>query len=135
MFVHGNDYDTRDGSCIRDYIHVCDIAHAHTLGIQYLLDKRNRTNCDIFNLGTGCGVTVLEAIHTFEEVSGLKLNYEIGPRRLGDVVAIFANNELAIQKLNWQIKYDLNAMLKTAWDWELKLKEEEDLLHNQTLLN
>ncbi|HMZ46174.1 MAG TPA: UDP-glucose 4-epimerase GalE [Chitinophagaceae bacterium] len=135
MFVHGNDYDTRDGSCIRDYIHVCDIAHAHTLGIQYLLDKRNRTNCDIFNLGTGCGVTVLEAIRTFEEVSGLKLNYEIGPRRLGDVVAIFANNELAIQKLNWQIKYDLNAMLKTAWDWELKLKEEEDLLHNQTLLN
>ncbi|MCC6636022.1 MAG: UDP-glucose 4-epimerase GalE, partial [Chitinophagaceae bacterium] len=123
------------GSCIRDYIHVCDIAHAHTLGIQYLLDKRNRTNCDIFNLGTGCGVTVLEAINAFEKVSGVKLNYEIGPRRSGDVVAIYANNEFAIQKLNWNIKYDLNAMMKTAWDWELKLKADEDRINQQSLLN
>lgn len=135
MYVHGNDYNTRDGSCIRDYIHVCDIAHAHTLGLQYLLNKKNITKSDTFNLGTGCGVTVLEAIHAFEEVSGVKLNYEIGPRRPGDVVTIFANNELAISKLNWKINYDLIAMMKTAWDWELKLKADLDLLKHQNLYN
>lgn len=124
MYVHGNDYDTRDGSCIRDYIHVCDIAHAHTLGLQYLIEKKNQTRCDVFNLGTGNGVTVLEAIHTFEKISGVSLNYEIGPRRAGDVVAIYANNELAVKKLNWEIKYNLEAMMKTAWDWELKLKNQ-----------
>ena len=124
MYVHGNDYDTRDGSCIRDYIHVCDIAHAHTLGLQYLIEKKNQTRCDVFNLGTGNGVTVLEAINTFEKISGVALNYEIGPRRAGDVVAIYANNELAVKKLNWEIKYNLEAMMKTAWDWELKLKNE-----------
>ncbi|MBX2930929.1 MAG: UDP-glucose 4-epimerase GalE [Chitinophagaceae bacterium] len=135
MFVHGNDYDTRDGSCVRDYIHVCDIAHAHTLGLQYLMQEKNTTRCDVFNLGTGNGVTVLEAIKTFEKVSGVKLNYEIGNRRAGDVVAIYANNELAVKKLGWTIKYDVDAMMKTAWDWELKLKEEEDLLKQQSLLN
>ena len=103
MLVYGNDYDTRDGSCIRDYIHVCDIAHAHTLAIQYLAAKKNKTNCDIFNLGTGDGVTVLEAIHMFEEVSGVTLNYEIGPRREGDVIAIYANNDLAVKELGWKI--------------------------------
>jgi UDP-glucose 4-epimerase len=135
MFVHGNDYTTRDGSCVRDYIHVCDIAHAHTLGLQYLIARKNKTQCDVFNLGTGNGVTVLEAIKTFEKVSGQKLNYAIGPRRAGDVVAIYANNELAVQQLGWKIKYNLDAMMKTAWDWELKLKEAEDLLKQQSLLN
>jgi UDP-glucose 4-epimerase len=80
MMVYGDDYPTRDGSCVRDYIHVCDISHAHTLAVQYLSDKKNKTRCDIFNLGTGDGVTVLEAIKMFEKVSGVKLNYEIGPR-------------------------------------------------------
>jgi len=135
MFVHGNDYATRDGSCVRDYIHVCDIAHAHTLGLQYLIARKNKTQCDVFNLGTGNGVTVLEAIKTFEKVSNQKLNYSIGPRRAGDVVAIYANNELAVQQLGWKIKYNLDAMMKTAWDWELKLKEAEDLLKQQSLLN
>lgn len=135
MFVHGTDYDTRDGSCIRDYIHVCDIAHAHTLALQYLIENRNKTNCDIFNLGTGNGVTVLEAIHAFEKVSGTKLNYEIGPRRAGDIVAIYANNEFAVKELGWEIKYDLDAMMKTAWDWECKLKKEADLAKQQSQLN
>ncbi|MEN9598248.1 MAG: hypothetical protein RL596_559 [Bacteroidota bacterium] len=124
MFVHGNDYDTRDGSCVRDYIHVSDIAHAHTLAIKYLFDGKNETSCDVFNLGTGNGVTVLEAIQTFEKVSGTKLNYEIGPRRAGDVVAIYANNDAAVQKLGWQIKYGITEMMDTAWKWELRLKEE-----------
>ena len=130
MFVYGNDYATRDGSCIRDYIHVCDIAHAHTLAVQYLIEKKNKTACDIFNLGTGDGVSVLEAIQTFEEVSGVKLNYEIAPRREGDVVAIYANNESAVSGLGWQIHYDLKEMMRTAWAWELKIKEAEEKVKN-----
>ena len=86
MQVHGTDYDTRDGSCIRDYIHVCDIAHAHTLALQYSIKKNQEKSCEVFNLGTGNGITVLEAIQAFEKVSGVKLHYEIGPRRAGDIV-------------------------------------------------
>ncbi|HUM67171.1 MAG TPA: GDP-mannose 4,6-dehydratase, partial [Chitinophagaceae bacterium] len=101
MMVHGNDYDTRDGSCIRDFVHVCDIAHAHTLSIEYLEQDKSASLCEVFNLGTGNGVTVLEAIRSFEKVSDVKLNYEIGPRRPGDVIAIYANNDLARKKLAW----------------------------------
>ncbi|CAN5592491.1 UDP-glucose 4-epimerase GalE [soil metagenome] len=136
MQVMGNDYPTRDGSCIRDYIHVSDIAHAHTLALQYLMQERNKTNCDIFNLGSGNGVSVLEAIQAFEKVSGQKLNYIIGARRQGDVIAIFANNEKAVNELRWQIKYDLDTMMQTAWNWELKIKEDEHLFKIQnSLLN
>ncbi|PJE45948.1 MAG: UDP-glucose 4-epimerase GalE [Sediminibacterium sp.] len=130
MWVHGSDYPTKDGSCVRDYIHVSDIAHAHTLAIQYLLDGKNESNCDIFNLGTGDGVSVLEAIHTFEEVSNVKLNYEIGPRRAGDVIAIYANNDAAVTKLGWEIKYGIKEMMDTAWKWELKMKQEADQVVN-----
>lgn len=135
MYVHGTDYETRDGSCVRDYIHVCDIAHAHTLAIEYLVQQKNKTRCDIFNLGTGDGVTVLEAIEMFEKVSGVQLNYEKGPRRSGDVVAIYANNELAVNELGWKIQYNLEAMMSTAWNWELKLKKEADIIKQQSLLN
>ena len=131
MTVYGTDYPTRDGSCIRDYIHVCDIAHAHTLALEFLINKKNKTACDIFNLGSGNGVTVLEAIKTFEKVSGSQLNYKIGPRRAGDVVAIYANNDLAKNTLNWQVKYNLDDMMRTAWDWELKIKKDEELIKNQ----
>lgn len=131
MIVHGNDYDTRDGSCVRDYIHVCDIAHAHTLALQYLINKKNTTACDVFNLGTGKGVTVLEAIAAFENISGKKLNYKIGPRRAGDVVSIYANNNLAVEALNWQIKFSLEDMMRTAWAWEQKIEKDEMLLHKQ----
>lgn len=134
MQVWGTDYDTRDGSCIRDYIHVSDIAHAHTLALEYLINNRNKTNCDIFNLGTGNGVTVLEAIKAFEEVSGVKLNYKVGVRRPGDVVAIYANNDYARTALKWEIKYDLKEMMRTAWAWELKIKQDEQILKNQQYL-
>jgi len=130
LTVHGNDYPTRDGSCLRDYIHVCDIAHAHTLAIQYLIDKKNTSSCEIFNLGSGNGITVLEAIHSFEKISGVKLNYVIGPRRPGDVVAIYANNSLAKNILNWESKFSLDEMMSTAWKWELKLKDDEALHNN-----
>jgi UDP-glucose 4-epimerase len=130
MTVHGNDYPTRDGSNVRDYIHVSDIAHAHTLALQYLIDQRNTKRCEVFNLGTGNGVTVLEAIKAFEKVSGLKLNYVIGPRRPGDVVAVYANNELARNVLGWNPGYSLEEMMSTAWKWELKLKEDEAIYNN-----
>jgi UDP-glucose 4-epimerase len=117
MLVYGSDYDTRDGSCIRDFIHVCDIAHAHTLALQYSIKNDKVNHCDIFNLCTGNGITVLEAIKAFEKVSGVKLNYEIGPRRAGDIVAIYANNDYAVKKLGWTCQYDLDEMMRTAWEW------------------
>lgn len=131
LMVYGDDYPTRDGSCVRDYIHVSDIAHAHTLALQFLIDKKNVAACEIFNLGSGNGVTVLEAIHAFEKVSGQKLNYTIGPRRPGDVIAIYANNNLAVNALNWHIQYDLNDMMQTAWTWELNIKKDEKLISVQ----
>jgi UDP-glucose 4-epimerase len=128
--VYGNDYPTRDGSCIRDYIHVSDIAHAHTLALQYLMEHKNKSRCEVFNLGTGNGVTVLEAIQAFEKVSGVKLNYVIAPRRQGDVVAVYADNKLARERLGWDIKYSLEDMMSTAWKWEQKLKQDEAIHNN-----
>ncbi|HOA37936.1 MAG TPA: UDP-glucose 4-epimerase GalE [Flavihumibacter sp.] len=131
MQVWGNDYDTRDGSCLRDYIHVSDIAHAHTLALQYLIDGRTMKSCEVFNLGSGNGVTVLEAIKAFEKVSGQQLNYVIGPRRPGDVVAIYANNEYAVTELGWHIRFDLEDMMDTAWKWEQHVKQDESFFHRQ----
>jgi len=130
MMVYGNDYPTRDGSCIRDYIHVCDIASAHTLALQYLLADKNAEACEVFNLGTGNGISVLEAIQTFEAVSGTSLNYEIGPRRAGDIVAIYANNEKAISKLGWEINYSIEDMMRTAWAWEKEVQLKESIAKN-----
>jgi UDP-glucose 4-epimerase len=130
LIVYGDDYPTRDGSCIRDYIHVCDIARAHILALEYLAKRKNTTSCDVFNLGTGNGITVLEVIKSFEKVSGVKLDYEIGPRRPGDIVSIYANNSLAKDKLNWEPKYSLDEMMSSAWKWELKLKDDAALHNN-----
>ncbi len=124
MQVFGSDYPTRDGTCVRDYIHVSDIAHAHTLALNFLIGKKNKNACEVFNLGTGNGYTVLEVIKSFEKVSDTQLNYEIAPRRPGDVIAIYANNDKAKHILGWVPKYDLDEMMRTAWEWELKLKEE-----------
>jgi len=118
MSVFGDDYNTRDGSCIRDYIHVMDIANAHTKAMEYIMEDKNKSNCEVFNLGTGNGVTVLELIAAFEKVSGKKLNFKIAPRRPGDVVEVYANNNKAKTVLGWETKYDLDAMMDTAWRWE-----------------
>ena len=131
MSVHGNDYPTRDGSCIRDYVHVSDVAHAHTQALQYLEQGKGNGHCEVFNLGTATGVTVLEAIEAFERVSGVKLNYEIGPRRPGDVIAIYANNDLAKKELGWQPRFSLDDMINTAWKWELHLKADETVFRSQ----
>lgn len=133
MTVYGNDYDTRDGSCIRDFIHVSDIAHAHTLAIKYLQQDKTDALCEVFNLGTGNGVTVLEAIGSFENVSGVKLNFEIGPRRAGDVIAIYANNDLARTKLGWAPKFSLDDMMLTAWHWEQRLKADDTIFSGQPM--
>lgn len=131
MTVYGNDYQTRDGSCIRDYVHVCDIAHAHTLSLKYLEEEKNSGLCEVFNLGTGNGISVLEAIQAFEKISGVKLNYTIGPRRPGDVIAIYANNDLARKALGWNPKFTLDEMMLTAWKWEQKMNMEEKILSGQ----
>ena len=124
MTVFGTNYDTRDGSCVRDYIHVMDIANAHTKALQYLLEHRNASNCEIFNLGTGNGVTVLEAIKAFEKISGIKLNYTTGPRREGDVIAIYANNSKAKEKLHWSPETGIEDSMRTAWQWEVSLRNK-----------
>ena len=123
--VFGADYPTRDGSCIRDYIHVSDIAHAHTLALRYLIEDKNKENCEVFNLGTGNGYSVLEVIKTFERVNQKSLNYKLTKRRAGDVISIFANNEKAKNVLGWIPKYNLEDMMKTAWNWEIKLNQDE----------
>lgn len=121
--VFGTNYDTRDGSCIRDYVHVSDIANAHTKALQYLIEKRNSDKCEVFNLGTGDGVTVLEAIKAFEKISGVKLNYELGAERPGDVIAIYANNTKAKEKLGWTPQFGIDDMMRTAWQWEIALRD------------
>lgn len=118
MTVFGSDYDTRDGSCVRDYIHVMDIANAHTKALQYMIANKNTDQCEVFNLGSGNGVTVLELIKAFEKTSGEKLNYQLGPRRDGDVIAVYADNYKAQALLDWDTKYDLDQMMDTAWRWE-----------------
>jgi UDP-glucose 4-epimerase len=133
VIVFGNDYPTRDGSCIRDFIHVCDIAHAHTLAVQFLMEGKTNKRCEVFNLGTGNGVTVLEAIKAFEKVTGEKLNYVIGPRRPGDVIAIYANNDYARSQLGWETKFSLEDMLSTAWKWEQRLKVDEKFFQSRSV--
>ena len=127
LTVYGADYDTRDGSCVRDFIHVSDIAHAHTLALQYLEKNSTSNLCEIFNLGTGDGITVLEVIKTFENENNVTLNYTVGGRRAGDVVAIYANNNKAKNELGWTPQLTLKDMVKTAWKWELKLNEKKNI--------
>ena len=116
--VFGNDYNTIDGSCIRDYIHVMDIASAHTLALKYVEQRKNLANCEVYNLGAGKGLSVLQVVKEFETLTGITLNYEIGPRREGDVEAVYADNALAKEKLNWSPQFDIKDILKTAWAWE-----------------
>lgn len=125
--VLGNDYPTRDGSCIRDYIHVMDVAEAHTASLKYLASEKitgNGGSMEIINLGTGNGVSVLEMVQAFEKVTGIKLNYRIGERRAGDAVAVYSSNEKAESILKWKPKKNLDEMMLSAWKWEQSLQQD-----------
>lgn len=116
--VFGDDYDTPDGSCIRDYLHVVDLAKAHVTAVKRLIENRNKARYEVFNLGTGKGVSVLEAIRSFERVSGVKLKYRITGRRAGDIEKIWADPSLANRELGWKTISTLDDAMKTAWEWE-----------------
>jgi len=126
LSIYGNDYNTKDGTAIRDYIHVVDLAKAHIIAIERLLQKKNKTNFEVFNLGTGKGYTVLDAVKSFEKVSGQKLNYQFAPRRKGDIEKIWADTSYANSELEWKAEKDLDEMLSTAWEWEKNLSKKEE---------
>jgi len=121
LSVFGNDYDTPDGTCIRDYIYVADLAKAHVQAMNRILEKKNATNGEVFNLGTGNGVSVLEVIQSFERVSGKKLNYRFAPRREGDITRIWSDCALANNVLGWKAEKNLDEMMLSAWNWEQHL--------------
>jgi len=123
--VFGTDYDTPDGSCIRDYIHVVDLAKAHVLAIERLINNKNKKDFEVFNLGTGTGYSVLEVINEFERITNQKVNYKISGRRPGDVVQIYADTRFANKELGWKAERNLSEMLESAWMWEKYLKENE----------
>ncbi|WP_340075159.1 UDP-glucose 4-epimerase GalE [Leptobacterium sp. I13] len=123
LSVFGDDYPTEDGTCIRDYIHVMDVAQAHVVALERLLKKKHKENYEVFNLGTGRGSSVLEVIRSFERVSGKKLNYKIVGRRPGDVVAAYADITKANEELGWKAILTLDDAMRSAWRWEQKIRK------------
>lgn len=122
LMVYGNDYPTPDGTCIRDYIHVVDLAKAHVVALQRLLDNKNEQKIEIFNLGTGVGSSVLEVITSFEKVSGKPFPYKIVDRREGDVTQAYASTQKANEVLGWKTKSSLDEAMESAWKWEQKIR-------------
>lgn len=125
LSVFGDDYNTPDGSAIRDYIHVVDLAKAHVIAVERMLEEKGATNLEIFNLGTGNGYSVLEVIKSFEKVSGSKLNYKIVPRRPGDIEKTWADTQFANDVLGWKAEKDLDEMMLSAWNWEKALSAKK----------
>ncbi len=125
LMVYGNDYPTKDGTPIRDYIHVVDLAEAHVKAVKRLINNEQEKQLEIFNLGTGNGYSVMEVIKSFESVTGLKLNYEITKRREGDVPKLYAATDLAKEKLGWRAKRKLDEMISSSWKWEQNLRKEQ----------
>ena len=123
LSVFGDDYPTTDGTCIRDYIHVVDLAKAHIIGLKRMTVKDQNKNFEVFNLGTGRGNTVLEVIKTFEKISGLSLNYEISTRRKGDIIKAYADTTKANKVLGWKAELSLEEALISAWRWEKKIRK------------
>jgi len=120
--VFGNDYNTPDGSCVRDYIHVVDLAKAHVAALK-LMEHPDFKGYDVFNIGTGQGTTVLQIIHAFESATGVKVNYSIGPRREGDVEQVWGDVTKSTQKLGWTAELGIGDMMQSAWEWEKYIKE------------
>jgi UDP-glucose 4-epimerase len=122
--IFGDDYNTPDGSCIRDYLHVVDLAKAHVIAVKRMLENKNKHDYEVFNLGTGQGVSVLEAIKSFERVSGIKLKYKITDRRAGDIEKIWADPSFANRELGWKTLSSLDEAMKTAWEWEKAVRKK-----------
>ncbi|UKM64974.1 UDP-glucose 4-epimerase GalE [Flavobacteriaceae bacterium GSB9] len=125
LSVFGDDYPTPDGTCIRDYIHVVDLAKAHVVALQRLLENKNKANYETFNLGTGKGSSVLEVVKSFEKVSGEKLNYKIVGRREGDIISAYADTKKANEELGWKTKLTLDDAMRSAWKWEKAVRGKE----------
>ena len=122
LSVFGNDYPTSDGSCIRDYIHIVDLARAHVVAMERLLEQKNQDSFEVFNLGTGRGSSVLEVVKAFEKVTGMPLNYRIVDRRPGDVTAVYADTRKANEVLGWKTVHSLEEALDSAWRWEQRIR-------------
>jgi len=125
IVVFGDDYQTRDGTCIRDYVHVSDIAYAHLQALQFIMSGKYEKTYEVFNLGTGQGVTVLEMITAFEKTTGIKLNYKIGERRAGDIEAIYSDSSKAKELLGWEPDYGIEDMMLSAWKWQQHLDQDD----------
>ena len=124
LSVFGDDYNTPDGSCIRDYIYVVDLAKAHVIAMNRIMDKKQKEKVEVFNIGTGRGVSVLELIHAFESATGVKLNYQITGRRAGDIEQVWADPSFANNELGWKADTTIEETLRSAWNWQVKLREE-----------
>jgi len=124
--VFGGDYPTPDGTAIRDYLHVVDLAQAHVTAVERLIKGKGSNNFEVFNLGTGKGLSVMQVIKSFEKVTGLKLNYHICPRREGDIIQVWADTSYANKELGWKATRGIDEMMASAWKWELALKKEEE---------
>ena len=126
LSVFGDDYNTPDGSAVRDYIHVVDLAKAHVIAVQRMIGKKQKSNYEVFNLGTGNGYSVLEAIKAFETSTGQKLNYKLVERRAGDIECVWADTTYANQELGWKAALDINTMMSSSWKWQQHLMENQD---------
>ena len=124
LSVFGDDYHTPDGSCIRDYIYVVDLAKAHVVAMHRILQNKQKEKVEVFNIGTGKGLSVLELIHAFETATGVKLNYQIAGRRAGDIEQVWADPAYANKELGWKAETSIEDTLRSAWNWQLKLREE-----------
>ena len=122
LSIFGDDYPTEDGSCLRDYIDIVDLAKAHVAAINRMVEGKSAESYEIFNIGTGRAVSVFELVNTFEKVNNLKLNYKVAPRRAGDVVAVWADTSLANKELNWQAERSVEQTLQAAWEWEKRVR-------------
>lgn len=125
LTVHGNDYPTSDGTCIRDYIHVVDLAKAHLQALKRIEDGRMKSAYEVFNVGTGNGYSVLDVVTSFEEATGIKVNYKIGPRRSGDITQVWADTSLANHALNWKAELGLKEALSSSWNWEQNYRKHK----------
>ncbi len=126
LSVYGQDYDTPDGTAIRDYVHVSDLACAHVLALDRMMGNGQKNDYEVFNLGSGSGYSVMEIIEAFNNANGVELNYQMAPKRPGDIEKIYSDNSFSKTELGWEPKFDLNSMMKTAWKWQEQLNKMND---------